>query len=147
MLAVSGELERTPPEASTVSQMKDRELNDRVVITAEQKGGLVRSVYLPIARQSLPPMLKAFDFADPSLVIGLRSSRTTPGQQLFLLNDPFVMDRAAMIARRVLKSEADDDSARIELIYRTLFAREPTEAEQKRSIEFVAGFQLSLIHI
>jgi len=141
MLAVSGELDRTPPEASPVSQMKDRELNDRVVITSEQKGGLVRSVYLPIARQSLPPMLKAFGFADPSLVIGQRSSRTTPGQQLFLLNDPFVMDRAAMTARRVLKIEADDDLARIKLLYRTLFAREPTETEQKRSIEFVAGFQ------
>ena len=141
MLAVSGELDRTPPETSPVSQMKDRELNDRVVITPEQKGGLVRSVYLPIARQSLPPMLKAFDFADPSLVIGQRSSRTTPGQQLFLLNDPFVMDRAAMTARRVLRIEADDGTARIELLYRTLFAREPTELEQKRSIEFVAGFR------
>jgi hypothetical protein len=144
MLEVSGELDRTPPAASPVSTMKDTELNDRVVITPEQKGGHVRSVYLPIARQTLPAMLKAFDFADPSLVIGQRSSRTTPAQQLFLLNDPFIMDRALMTARRILKSEGDDDSAKIGLLYRILFAREPTDTEQKRSIEFLSGIQVVL---
>lgn len=141
MLAVSGELDRAPPKASPVSRMNDRELNDRVVITPEQKGGRMRSVYLPIARQSVPPMLKAFDFADPSLVTGQRSDRTTPEQQLFLLNDPFVMDCALMTARRLLKSEAVDDAARVELLYQKLFARKPTDVERKRSMEFVAGFQ------
>ena len=146
MLEVSGELDRTPPTASPVSQMKERELNDRVVISSEQKGGSMRSVYLPIARQSLPPMLEAFDFADPSLVIGERSSRMTPAQQLFLLNDPFVMNRALVTARRVLAGEAADDSARIGNLYRILFAREPSEAERIRSTDFLVYTQVIYDH-
>jgi hypothetical protein len=70
-------------------------------------------------------------------VIGQRSSRTTPAQQLFLLNDPFVMGRALATARRVLAQGSADDSAKISDLYRILFSREPTAAERERSMKYL----------
>jgi hypothetical protein len=137
MLMVSGELDRNRPAASPIAELKAPELNNRVFLTSEQLNGPVRTVYLPIARQQLPSMLKTFDFADPSLVTGLRSNRTTPAQQLFLLNDPFVMDRALMTARRVLDTQLDDDYARVILLYRVMFGRKPTVAERNRSMQYL----------
>jgi hypothetical protein len=138
MLAVSGELNTTPPGHSVLSPMKDTELNSRVVLSRVQLNAPVRTVYLPVARQSLPRLLKIFDFADPNLVIGQRSDKTTPAQQLFLLNDPFVMNRGLALARRLLANDqAESRTARIRELYRMLFARRPSDRELSRAVQFL----------
>ena len=48
-----------------------------------------RSVYAPVFRNALPEIFEAFDFADPSSVVGKRNASTVAPQALFVLNHPF----------------------------------------------------------
>jgi hypothetical protein len=150
MLAVSGQLLRQRPSASPIAAMKDRELNATVRLTSEQLNQRVRTVYLPVARQSLPEWLEVFDFADPSLVVGKRAATATSAQQLFLLNNPFVQELAGgaaqkLLAARGLVAEAEhaarDDATRIDRLYQEFFARAPSGAERERGLRFLADWR------
>ena len=89
-------------------------------------------------RNALPELFEAFDFADPSVTTGRRDISTVAQQALFLMNHPFVMERAKQTAHRLLAEAAPDDTARIVLAYRTLLGRVPTNAEQNLAAEFLA---------
>ena len=88
--------------------------------------GLRRSIYVPVFRNALPELFTAFDFADPSTVIGRRNNSTVAPQALFLMNHPFIMEQAELAARRL---PAGDNKARIRRAYRTSLGRDPTDAE------------------
>ena len=83
-----------------------------------------RAVYLPVVRDQLPESLALFDFADPSLVTGERSTTSGPSQALYLMNSPFVI-RQAEGRRYRLRHEGDDDDARIKAAYLRFLARTP----------------------
>jgi len=95
-----------------------------------------RSIYLPVARQAVPEILKAFDFAEPSIIVGRREITIVPTQALFLLNSKFVTEQSEAMARRVLR--AGDVRARIDLAFQLAFARAATPAEQTRTAAFLA---------
>ena len=61
-----------------------------------------RSVYMFHKRVVPYPLLQAFDGPDAAASCGRRDSTTVAPQALALLNDPFVRDRAADFARRLL---------------------------------------------
>ena len=46
----------------------------------------------------LPDLFEVFDFADPSLPTGARNTSTVAPQALFMLNSPWVRDRAKALA-------------------------------------------------
>ena len=52
-------------------------------------------------RDQLPESLAIFDFADPSLVTGERSTTSGPSQALYLMNNPFVIRQAEAAAERL----------------------------------------------
>lgn len=87
-----------------------------------------RSVYLPVARNSLPRALDVFDFAEPSLVVGEREVSNTAEQALFMLNNPFVLELSDAAARRVLQS-SKDQRQRIVQAFQLVFGREPSDSE------------------
>ena len=60
-----------------------------------------RSIYLPVARQAIPEVLKTFDFAEPSIIVGRRGVTTVPTQALFLLNSDFVIAQAKAFVNRI----------------------------------------------
>lgn len=62
-----------------------------------------RSVYLPVLRNALPSVFTAFDFADPSMVVGQRQTSPSVSQALFLMNDPLVRECAQNAARRLIR--------------------------------------------
>lgn len=126
MLSVSGELIPDPPEGSVISTFEDREFNSRIFPTDEQLHSLHRSVYLPIARYWVPDVLREFDFADPSLVVGKRTERTMVSQSLFLMNSSFMMDRARQVAADIVSLQ---DSERAATAFQRILLREPTSAE------------------
>jgi hypothetical protein len=97
-----------------------------------------RAVYLPIYRGVSPPdLLEVFDFANPGMVTGRRASTTVPTQALFLLNSPFVLDRARAAARGLLGRTDLDDPGRAELLFRRVCGRPPGDVERRRALEFV----------
>jgi hypothetical protein len=89
-----------------------------------------RAIYLPVFRNQLPDLLAAFDFPDPNLSRGKRTSSTLSTQALFLLNNPFVLDRARRAAARV-QTVSDIDSERLEWLAESCFGRGPSVAERE----------------
>jgi hypothetical protein len=99
-----------------------------------------RSVYLPIVRDLVPPVLDVFDFAEPTLVTGSRDVTTVPTQALFLMNDPFVLDQSRKLAEKVLAAPRLNDAGRIELAYRLALSRPPTAVETARALQYTASY-------
>jgi hypothetical protein len=89
---------------------------------------------------ALPEMLDLFDFADPSLVIGRRTERTTAAQQLFFLNSPLVAELSRATAQRLLEPSELNTSERIELAYRLCLSRSPEQDERQRAERFLSEF-------
>ena len=94
-----------------------------------------RSVYLPIARNQLPRALDAFDFAEPSLVIGTREVSHTAEQALYMLNNPFVLELSDAFARRLVQ-HSKDPRERIAHAFRLAYGREATSAEIEVANQF-----------
>src|SRR5258706_594008 len=61
-----------------------------------------RSIYLMTQRLKRHPYLALFDGADTNASTPRRQDTTVPTQSLFLMNDPFVHEQAAGLARRLL---------------------------------------------
>ena len=138
VLAISGRLDLEPPIGSAVARAGEgpagpaRGFNDD---TQDRH----RSVYLAIVRDQLPESLTLFDFADPGLVMGERSTTSGPSQALYLMNNPFLIRQAESAANR-LRAAASNDDERIEAAYLRFLARTPTESERTRARDFLAGF-------
>jgi len=103
-----------------------------------QYEGLRRSVYAPAFRNALLDVFEAFDFADPSVVVGRRSISTMPKQALFMLNNPFVIDQSRRAAERLWRElPAATDEQRIERAYRLALGRRPRAAEMRLGLKYV----------
>ena len=96
-----------------------------------------RSLYTPVFRNTPLEILAVFDFADPNLVVGERTSSNVPTQALFLMNNPFVRQQAEAAATRLLQEDLADDSARIAHAYQRTLGRNPTSTEHDVILNFV----------
>ena len=94
-----------------------------------------RSVYLPIARNTLPRALDVFDFAEPSLVVGTRESSNTPDQALYMLNNPFVLEQSDALARRIMKLSSNPID-RAGKAFNLVYGRSATEDELRSASVF-----------
>ena len=90
----------------------------------------LRSVYAPVFRNALPEIFEAFDFAPTSMVTGRRNISTVPTQALFLLNHPFVRERAQATARRLLGASFREEAARSDFASRLILGRSQTVPER-----------------
>ena len=137
ILAISGKLERTPARGSVVAKIGDanvgRDAKSEQMLDEES---FHRSVYLPILRNHLPEMLRSFDFAEPSIIVGRRDVTTVPTQALYLMNSPFILEQSATLAERLLE-QSTDDAARVERAYQLTLSRSPSEAEATRASKFI----------
>ena len=131
ILSVSGQL-----DLSAGGPTIDKKVNSEF---GYKHTSLRRSVYVPAFRNSVEPMLRAFDAADPNLVMGRRNVSTLPTQALYLMNSPFAMEQANHAAKRLLKEKLPDDSTRIEKLYLTVVGRKPTDKERELSLNYLHG--------
>jgi len=93
-----------------------------------------RTVYGKVSRQRLSDVLKAFDFPDPNRHGEARDQTTTPIQQLYFLNSPFLLDRAETLTKRLLAdSNSSSPSERVRNLYRAVLQRDPTCLEVDRA--------------
>jgi hypothetical protein len=102
-----------------------------------------RSIYLMTQRLKRHPYLALFDGADTNASTPRRQDTTVPTQSLFLMNDPFVHEQSAGLARRVLASVADEPQ-RIRLAYEIALTREPTADDLAADQAFLAQYRQSL---
>jgi hypothetical protein len=131
LLKISGALDT---KLYGLSQDLDAETNNR------------RTIYGRIGRGRLSNLLKIYDFPDPTQTSPSRDLTTTPLQQLFVLNGPFLRAQATNIAK-ALDSEPDTN-ARIRALYRKVLARDPSPKESEIAKSYLAQSDLSnLAHV
>ncbi len=99
-----------------------------------------RSLYLPVVRNMLPDVLALFDAADPNGVTSVRNDTTVPAQALFMLNHPFVRERALDFARLLLADGKLDEPNRIALAYVRAFSRPPESEESADAISYLRDY-------
>lgn len=137
-----------------VSGMLDRtmggtliKLSPRAYVTNDQSANPInydsprRAVYLPVIRAAVYDVYTAFDFGDPTVMNGDRSSTTIAPQALFMLNGKAVLSATKTLATKILKRSDLDDKGRVKYLYETCFGRPATDAELNRSITYLAKFE------
>jgi len=125
-LLVTGELDRTiGGEAVELSDPKKRR----------------RTVYGRVKRRELDVLLRLHDFPDPVNHSASREPTTTPLQQLFALNAPFLYERSAALVARMDHEAPGDASNRVAWLYPQLFGRPATAEEIQLGNEFLAQSQ------
>ena len=95
-----------------------------------------RTVYGFVSRRKLDGTLALFDFPNPNQTIDRRSITITPPQQLFLLNSPFVMDRAARLADSVADLPA---AGAVRQLYRAIYGRAPAGPELELGVSYLGS--------
>ena len=142
LLAVSGNLDnrvggKTLPHANFVN-LNDGKSRDPALYASNG-----RSVYLPVLRSALYEVFETFDFANPSMINGKRSTTTVAPQALFMMNSELV-DRASLaVAERVVQENAHD-ADRLQAAYRLVHLRPPDRNESKRSMDFLKRYEQAI---
>ncbi len=142
MLAASGKLDTGRPRGSIISAIGDSAVGRRVGDVQLNRPVEYRSVYLPVARDSLPEALALFDAADPNMVTGVREETNVPGQALYLMNNPFVISQAEAMAERLL-AEVEDPRERPSKAFQLCYGRPATRAETEASLAFLRRFEIA----
>ena len=147
ILAVSGQLNTTPPVGSAVSRSGEGPVSSfsrRSALRAvNDPRNSHRSIYLPVIRDNLPESLGLFDGADPSLITSSREQTTVPSQGLFLLNNDFVMRAADAAADQLL--QIDHEPTRIESAFLRFYGRPPHNSERDAAMNFVSDYQNQIL--
>ena len=138
LLAVSGELDATPGGAHPFPAVHTWGFTQHNQFFASYDTRQ-RTVYQMQQRLKRHPFLALFDGADPNGSTATRQTTTTPLQSLFVMNDPFVHERAARLGARLLR-ERPDDAARIERAFQILYARPPQPEETQMATDYLARF-------
>lgn len=96
-----------------------------------------RTIYLPVNRAALNPVFATFDYVDPAVSLEQRPSTIVPHQTLFLMNHLLVMEAGRRLATRVVAKTPVADE-RIDLTYKSTFARLPTPDERQLAQRFIS---------
>ena len=140
MLAASGSLQLQPPTGSVVQDFAISELGRRQNTPTTFLDDVHRTIYLPIVRSKVPAFLTTFDFPEPSEVNGRRDVTTVPTQALFMMNNPFVLKQARLMAQDALADQSiDNDEDRLQLAYQKLLGRRATSEQIERSLNYING--------
>jgi hypothetical protein len=121
VLFMSGELEAIGGKSLELDDPKNRH----------------RTLYARVSRLKLNDLLMQFDYPDANVHAEKRSVTTTPMQKLFLLNSPFMVERAKSLSKRIAGEATRSNPARVERAYQMVFGREPSRAELKVALAFL----------
>jgi hypothetical protein len=94
-----------------------------------------RTLYIAIKRNFLSPMMLAFDTPIPFNAMGRRNVSNVPAQSLVLMNDPFVVEQAALWAKNL--PTALPHAERLRRMYLAAFSREPLAEESTDALLFL----------
>jgi hypothetical protein len=98
-------------------------------------GNHFRTVYGKVSRGRLNTILALYDFPDPMMTAPQRELTISPLQQLFVMNSPFMQERAAGLVKRV--DSEPDNPAKLRAIYRDALNRNPTPKELDTALSYL----------
>ena len=93
-----------------------------------------RTVYGKVSRERPADIHRLFDLPDPKFHGEKREATTTPVQQLYFLNSPFVRQASAALATTVAGKSADDGTT---ALFRKVYLRDPTAAERETAAKLI----------
>ena len=96
-----------------------------------------RAIYTKVLRNSRDPLTDVFDAPQNFQSTASRDTTTTPTQSLFLANSRFMNERAAAMARRLMK--LNTPAAQVEDAWWCTAGRAPTTDEREESLAFLAA--------
>ena len=148
MLATAGTLDRTPPSGPfpLAPESEFRYTQHVQFVAPESFDTRRRTVYQIQQRLRRRRILEVFDGADPNVTTPDRPLSTTAIQALYLMNDPFVHDRARELAARVVESSSDEGE-RIGRAYRLAFGRPSTVDEVESGRAYLAESRPALAEV
>ncbi len=122
VLALTGELDQARGKSTELDDLKNRR----------------RTVYARISRLKLNDLLMQFDYPDANVHAEKRTVTTTAMQKLFVLNSPFILDRAKALALAVDRAFPHARWAdRITAIYDLVYGRAPKAEESELALDFL----------
>ncbi len=128
VLAVSGELDRSMGGPSG---------------DADDAGFRRRTIYSSVSRHKLSDTLQTFDFPDPAIHCAQRALTTTPLQQMFVLNSPFMHQQSEKLAQRLHRESATVGAPTLEdqvrFAHRLLFGRQANADELEIARHFIGN--------
>jgi cytochrome c553 len=125
MLAISGQLDRTIGGSLFVG-------GNFEYVREHNYDSPRRSLYLPLIRNNVFDFFQTFDFPEPNVTNGKRSTTTVAPQALYLLNNPFVAAQAKAFAERIIDKHRDVED-RIRSAIQTVYLRVATDADLRRA--------------
>ncbi len=144
MLAAAGTLDRTPGGPFPLPPEREFRYTQHVQFVAPDSFDTRRrTLYQIQQRLRRRRILEVFDGADPNATTPDRPLSTTAIQALYLMNDPFVHDRAGELAGRSEAASADE-GGRIGLAYRLAFGRPATAEEVEAGRAHLADARAAL---
>lgn len=99
-----------------------------------------RTLYTSINRQRVPGLLRTFDFPSPDVSSGSRNSTSVPGQSLFLMNHPLVLESAQILGKKA--EQAATPAVGIQQLYQKILHRAPTQEELSDMLAFLETDQV-----
>jgi len=98
-----------------------------------------RTIYGRVKRRELADMLRLYDFPDPVSHSAAREATTTPLQQLFVLNAPFLHQRSDALIARLDREAPPDLEGRVGWLIPLLFSRQATVDDVAIAKEFICA--------
>ncbi|MBL9132312.1 MAG: DUF1549 domain-containing protein [Verrucomicrobiaceae bacterium] len=102
-----------------------------------------RSVYIYQKRQLLMPMLELFDAPTTTDSCAARLESTVPTQALVLMNDEFIEEQAAFLAKRCASNTLE---ATINRMFMLTLGHEPSADRLQQSLDFVKAREAASSH-
>lgn len=142
-LAVSGLLEPTvggppvQPPAPVFLFQPPSSYGPKVWVEATGPERYRRSLYTFRYRSVPYPVLQNFDAPNGDFSCVRRVRSNTPMQALTSLNEVLFLESARALARRVLEAGLPNDADRVDLAFRRVLSRQPTETERAALLAFL----------
>jgi hypothetical protein len=114
----------------------DGRMGGRAIDLTTQPYTTRRTIYGLIDRQNLANVFRTFDFASPDAHSPQRYQTSVPQQSLFLMNSPFVVEQARRLAK-LSEDAGADQQARIQRLYRQVYARAASADELRLATSFL----------
>ena len=138
LLTLSGSLDTTmfgppvPLHITDFMQGRGKPLN-----SGPLDGNGRRSIYQEVRRNFLEPMMLTFDRPIPFTTFGKRNVTNVPAQSLIMMNDPFVILQAEVMAKKIIDQPTLTLEERIEWVYKRAYARAPSSRELTEARAFM----------
>ncbi|MEZ6059126.1 MAG: PSD1 and planctomycete cytochrome C domain-containing protein [Planctomycetaceae bacterium] len=96
-----------------------------------------RSIYVQVRRSMPLGILEPFDLPGMTPNCEKRNASTNAPQSLLMMNNPFIVQQAELLANRIRESVGADPVAQATLAWRLVFSKTPQESDVLAAVEFL----------